>query len=185
MFSKLSGELRFKLHTEVLFSSVVSPRTESVMFTLTAWTLVATEKRNLEFGAPESSAKLRHSCKHYRSSGAYELTLFKLKSPMTWFPEPINPVIAGIITPLARNKLHFPRPIEDLAWPLISIRGNVCLGKPRSGAWDREPPEPQSRLAAWQMPLAHLLLPWEPPQSLLPISGEKIWLTPCPRMKRL
>lgn len=40
---------------------------------------------------------------------------FKLKSPMTWFPGPVNPVIPAIITPLARNKLHFPQPIKDLA----------------------------------------------------------------------
>lgn len=74
-----------------------------------------TKKRQLEFEAPESCMGLRNSYKHYRSSGAYELLPFKLKSPMTRFPRPVNPVIPAIITPLARNKLHFPRPIKDLA----------------------------------------------------------------------
>ena len=46
-------------------------------------------------------------------------------------------------------------------------------GKPRPGAWalrqkkGLETPEPQSHLAAWRMPRAHLLLQWEPLELLL------------------
>lgn len=42
-----------------------------------------TEKWQLELWAPESCMGLCNSYKHYRSSGAYELLPFKLKSPMT------------------------------------------------------------------------------------------------------
>ena len=128
--------------------------------------------------------KLCPSYTHYRSSGAYELPPFKLKSPRTRFLGPINPVIPGVITPPARKKLDFPWPIKDLAWPLISIRGNVYLGKPRPGAWawrqekGLETPEPESYPAAWQMPRAHLLLQWVGTPGAFPSSplGRCDWL---------
>lgn len=112
--------------------------------------------------------ELCESYKHYGSSGAYELLPFKLKSPLTQFLGPVNPVIPAVITPLARNELHFPWPIKDLAWPSISIRGNMCLGKPRPGAWDGEQTwHPQNCSSARQMLQAHLL-PWgELPQASL------------------